>query len=201
MDTFLNWTSNHKKCLILIYLTVRNLIPKRHTLNFIFMQQTSNRVYAVLQALKNNTDYVKLSEALTSPESKISRNCGYYFSSSKNKYRTLIHPGTVPLLLQLLNDALCVKVFIKITETIACQILNYSSKSKKNRFLNRQRHKFQRALKRYPVSEPLDIKLCAAATKYFKTVKFRILNDTISQNKLTWLIDVNKSKIRPYLFC
>ena len=141
------------------------------------------------KSFKNNTDY------------KISRNCGYYFSSFKNRYRTLVPQAKVPLLLQLLDKALCVtvKVFIKITETVECKILNYSSKSGENRFLNKQRHQFQRAFKKYPVSEPLDIKLCAEITKYFKTVKSLILNDTltITKDKLTWLVDVNKKQDTP----
>ena len=118
-------------------------------------------------------------------------------SSFKNRYRTLVPQAKVPLLLQLLDNALCVKVFIKITETVECKILNYSSKSRENRFLNKQRHQFQRAFKRYPVSEPLDIKLCAEITKYFN--KSLILNDTltITKDKLTWLVDVNKKQDTP----
>ena len=66
------------------------------------------------RSFKNNSDY------------KIPV-CGYYFSSSKNRYRTLIPYATLLLLLQLFNNALGVKVFIKITETVQVPILNYSS--------------------------------------------------------------------------
>ena len=52
METFLNWTSKHKQCLIILYLTLIHLIPKRDALQFIFMQNTSNRLHAALEALK-----------------------------------------------------------------------------------------------------------------------------------------------------
>ena len=113
METFLNWTSKHKQCLIILYLTLIHLIPKRDALQFIFMQNTSNRLHAALEALKTRDYKIPV--------------CVYYFSSSKNRYRTLIPYATLLLLLQLFNNALGVKVFIKITETVQVPILNYSS--------------------------------------------------------------------------
>ena len=196
----LHWTSKHKQSLIVLYLVILELLPKRQAYEFIITRRVSTRLTAVLETIQETNFYTKLAEAINGGEANISRNCDYYYCKRRFRYRSLVPRLVTPLLIQMLNDILSVKAFYKTMNEVSQNIFKFSTRSTQLRFLNRMIHRYLRFTAKFPLSAAFKPKMRTITSKYFASLKRRIRANTLTDEHVGRLYIINQNQVSRNLF-
>lgn len=83
---------------------------------------------------------------------------------------------------------------------ISRELLHFASKSKQLMYVNKMMHRLQRATYKYPANKSLKKALSITSKEFFKTLKQKIQNETLSKSNVDWLCRVNRTQVTPYLY-